>query len=138
MNRASSSTLRVRTTSRLAASKPPSEPRRTRAPLLAAVAYYGVETQHGAMVIKRSGESADLLPARNDAGELRGFGWGYFGAGPFELAVALLTDAIGAEAASRFAWGFCVDVAATLPRDGGWTLTRTEVRAHARAAGWKG
>ncbi|WP_438017869.1 DUF6166 domain-containing protein [Sorangium sp. So ce315] len=125
--------------SRLTSSKPPSLPRPIGQPSPAPVAYYGVRSdEHGLLVIKRSGERAELLTARDVDGAPVGLGWGYFGTGPLELASALLADAVGPEAARRCAWGFCVLVTALLPSAGGWSLTRSEVRAHARAAGWRG
>ncbi|WP_441289450.1 DUF6166 domain-containing protein [Sorangium sp. KYC3313] len=138
MSRACAAPLRQRTTSRLTSSKPPSLPRPIGQPSPAPVAYYGVRSgEHGLLVIKRSGERAELLPARDVDGAPVALGWGYFGTGPLELASALLVDAIGPEAARRFGWGFCVLVTALLPANGGWSLTRSEVRAHARAAGWR-
>ncbi|WP_437590452.1 DUF6166 domain-containing protein [Sorangium sp. So ce1000] len=139
MSRASAAPLRQRTTSRLTSSKPPSLPRPIGQPSPAPVAYYGVRSdEHGLLVIKRSGERAELLPARDVDGAPVGLGWGYFGTGPLELASALLADAIGPDAARRCGWWFCLLVTSALPSDGGWYLTRSEVRAHARAAGWKG
>ncbi|WP_437600293.1 DUF6166 domain-containing protein [Sorangium sp. So ce590] len=130
---------RRRTPSRLTASKRPSLRRPARQPIPAPVAYYGVRSaEHGVLVIKRSGERAELLPARDVDGAPVGLGWGYFGTGPLELASALLGDAIGPEAARRFGWSFCVRVTSALPSDGGWTLTRSEVRTRARSAGWRG
>ncbi|WP_438014912.1 DUF6166 domain-containing protein [Sorangium sp. So ce315] len=125
--------------SRLTASMPPSLPRPARQPRLAPVAYYGVRSEeHGLLVIKRSGERAELLTARDVDGAPVGLGWGYFGTGPLELASALVADACGPAAARRCGWWFCVIVTSALPSDGGWSLTQSEVRAHARAAGWRG
>jgi hypothetical protein len=90
------------------------------------------------LVIKRSGERAELLPARDVDGTAVLLGWGYFGTGPLELASALMADAIGPEAARRCSWSFCLLVTALLPGDGAWTLTRSQVRAFAVAAGWRG
>ncbi|WP_437714965.1 DUF6166 domain-containing protein [Sorangium sp. So ce448] len=137
MSRACAAPLRQRTTSRLTSSKPPSEPRTARALRLDAITYFGVQAEHGVMVIRSSGARAEQLPARDVDGTPVPLGWGYFGTGPLELASALLSDAIGPEAARRFGWSFCVLVTALLPGDGGWSLTRSEVRAHARAAGWR-
>ncbi|WP_437731292.1 hypothetical protein [Sorangium sp. So ce1335] len=130
---------RRRPLSRRAASMLLSPPRPVRQPSSAPVAYYGVRSaEHGLLVIKRSGHRTELLPARADDSVPRGFGAGDFGAWPFELAFALVADAIGPDAARRCGWWFCMLVASAVPSDGGWTLKRTQVRAHARAAGWKG
>jgi len=61
-----------------------------------------------------------------------GFEWGYAGSGPAQLALALLADALGDDArALRLHQEFKFRVVTRLPRNGRWTMTDVEVRAHA-------
>jgi hypothetical protein len=64
-----------------------------------------------------------------------GFGWGYDGDGPTELACALLTDATGSpDLARRLAPLYTTQVTARLPAGQPWTLTVGDVRAWASTA----
>ncbi len=61
-----------------------------------------------------------------------GFGWGYCGSGPAQLALALCADALGNDAAARAVYQrFKVRVVARLPQ-AIWRLTADEVRRHCR------
>jgi hypothetical protein len=64
-----------------------------------------------------------------------GFGWGYDGDGPTELAYALLADATGSPpTALRLAARYATDVTARLPAGQAWSLAVGDVRAWAAAA----
>jgi hypothetical protein len=64
-----------------------------------------------------------------------GFGWGYDGDGPTELACALLADATGSpDLARRLAPLYTTEVTARLPAGQPWTLTVGDVRAWASTA----
>ena len=56
-----------------------------------------------------------------------GFEWGYGGSGPAQLALAILSDCIGDEAALQHYQEFKSTVVATLPHRK-WTLTEEQVR----------
>jgi hypothetical protein len=57
-----------------------------------------------------------------------GFGWGYFGSGPSQLALAILADCLGDdERAVRLHIQFKDCLVGCLNRDSGWTLTEDEV-----------
>ncbi|MFC7739420.1 DUF6166 domain-containing protein [Roseomonas sp. GCM10028921] len=58
-----------------------------------------------------------------------GFGWGYSGAGPAQLALALLCDLAGSERALRYYQDFNLEVTALLPRSSGWILEEEDLRA---------
>jgi hypothetical protein len=96
--------------------------------------YHGVRTpRDGALVVRVGAGLARLLPLARDIEEhSTGLEWGYDGQGPMQLAIALLTDAIGDDAAVRLGRRFYERVTSVLPA-AGWTLTRDDVREHARA-----
>ena len=57
-----------------------------------------------------------------------GFGWGYGGSGPAQLALALLADCLGDDARALALYQeFKRAAVASLPRDG-WTLTEEQIR----------
>jgi hypothetical protein len=57
-----------------------------------------------------------------------GFGWGYFGSGPSQLALAILADATGDDQrALRLHIQFKDCLIGCLNRDSGWVLTQDEV-----------
>lgn len=124
-----------RRASKLTASMPPSVRHPRTRVLSEPIAYHGVRTPRGdAVVIRRDGARVAPLDLRHDVEVVScGFEWRYIGQGPLQLAVALLADACGPETARRLALAFCERVTSVLPRDEGWTLTRNDVRAHARA-----
>lgn len=58
-----------------------------------------------------------------------GFNWGYAGAGPKQLALALLLDALGdPERARRIYRQFTVFVVSTWPQTSNWKITEDEIR----------
>ena len=57
-----------------------------------------------------------------------GFGWGYSGSGPLQLAVAMLADACGDDVARRLKIEFKWAVIANLPRDESWSIPAAEVQ----------
>lgn len=59
-----------------------------------------------------------------------GFGWGYEGSGPAQLALAILCDAVGATRALPIYQRFKDAVVATWPQEGTWSMTHGEVLAH--------
>ena len=72
-----------------------------------------------------------------------GFGWGYGGSGPADLALSLLADALGERPSEQqLRWGTCRawtlhqpfkwDVVSRWARDGVWQLTQAEILAWAR------
>ena len=58
----------------------------------------------------------------------------YGGSGPAQLALAILADCVGAEAALRCYQRFKFEVVARLP-EGGWELSREEVLGWYRSSG---
>lgn len=60
-----------------------------------------------------------------------GFGWGYGGSGPAQLAVAILAEVLPMPQARALYQDFKWEVVAKLPMDRGWTLTESEIRAWA-------
>ena len=61
------------------------------------------------------------------------FEWGYGGSGPAQLALAILADCIGSEAALKHYQKFKRAVVASLPYKE-WTLTEEQVREALRAS----
>ena len=57
-----------------------------------------------------------------------GFEWGYGGSGPSDLALSILTDAVGPELAERHYQAFKWAVVSGLPFEG-WTIKEELVRA---------
>jgi hypothetical protein len=81
----------------------------------------------------QAGTSRLLRPAGNWTPD--GFGWGYEGDGPTELAHALLADATGSPPlARRHAPGYAAALTPRLPAGQPWVLPVAEVRAWAAAA----
>ncbi len=72
-----------------------------------------------------------LLPERPDLGSdfiaVGGFEWGYRGAGPFRLSVALIAHVLGDAFAEGYYQHFTDFVVCRLP-PAGWTLTEFEIR----------
>lgn len=69
------------------------------------------------------------LPPRHDIFDHSpsGFGWGYGGSGPAQLALALLVDVVGAERAVTFHQDFKWQRIAPLPKDTDWSMTASDV-----------
>ena len=91
--------------------------------------YQGVMTEHGGVVtVDDGGESRGLDPKH----EVRrhspaGYGWGYAGSGPAQLALALCADALGDDARAAAVYqGFQFRVVEALPADG-WVLSERAV-----------
>jgi hypothetical protein len=58
-----------------------------------------------------------------------GFGWGYGGSGPAQLALAILCDLFDDEFAQENYQEFKRDVIAGLEQNSGWVLTEEEIRS---------
>lgn len=95
--------------------------------------YIGTETRDGLTVTVHS--TSDGKPVTS-ALELRldlrnhspdGFGCGYYGSGPAQLALAILAHQAGDETALRLYQDFKAAVIARLPRDTTWTITGQQV-----------
>lgn len=57
-----------------------------------------------------------------------GFGWGYGGSGPAQLALAMLADFLGDdEAAQRAYQDFKFEVVGRLPQGGGWQMAGRQI-----------
>jgi hypothetical protein len=56
-----------------------------------------------------------------------GFGWGYTGTAPKQLALALLADALSDEVARDWHLRFMVEIVAAFPQNAPWVLTDKEV-----------
>lgn len=94
--------------------------------------YFGRRDAHGpeVMVMEADGQCRMLNPARSL--ELQnhsptGFEWGYGGSGPAQLALALLLDYYGADAAQQTYHFFKSQVVARMPA-GEWELTGSEIQ----------
>ncbi len=102
---------------------PGTEPETTR--------YFGYRTEDGLAVFKeaKDGQTA-LLAMRNDLRNRSPTGpeWGYSGSGPAQLALAILSDAVGDQEALSCYQDFKFSVVCALPHDH-WELRRDEVRA---------
>ena len=93
--------------------------------------YHGILTESGTakvIVIDSNGERE--LPLRLDlqSRSPAGFAWGYRGAGPKQLALALLADAAGDDDLAlyhhqNFKWA----VIAVLPPNRGWRITSADI-----------
>jgi hypothetical protein len=102
---------------------PGTEPETTR--------YFGCRTEDGLAVFKEAedGQTA-LLAMRNDLRNPSPTGpeWGYSGSGPAQLALAILSDAVGDREALSCYQDFKFSVVCALPHDH-WELRRDEVTA---------
>lgn len=68
------------------------------------------------------------LPQRQDiSNDSYGLNWGYGGAGPTQLAVALTSDALGDEVARRWSDVVRQEIVEKLPRGKPWILTDYDV-----------
>ena len=100
--------------------------------------YHGLRDPGGICHVTMAAASTILgcpLPPRLDLlnKSPMGFGWGYDGSGPAQLALALCADALGNDAAAlRLFQLFKFHVVSRLPRDEPWMLTAAEVRQQCR------
>lgn len=103
----------------------PSETREHRsASVTAGRAYVGELVHAGSTVVIENGGERWPLPLRESGG---GYAWGRAGAGPRELARAILLDATGNEMlAERLCRPLTWEIVAELPREG-FRLTEAEV-----------
>lgn len=95
------------------------------------VRYEGVRTPAGVVVVRvDDADRVRPLPARLDlrSHSPTGFEWGYSGSGPAQLALAILADTIGPQAAQDCYQRFKFEVVAGLAADR-WELTRDAVLA---------
>lgn len=96
--------------------------------------YVGVRVEAGTTVA-REDDAGRVFPLRLRH-DLRvhadRFEWGYAGSGPAQLALAILSDAVGAEKAAAAYQKFKFQVIAALP-PAGWELSREDVLAWYRA-----
>lgn len=93
--------------------------------------YEGVRTPAGAVVVRVDAAGrVRPLPARLDlrSHSPSGLEWGYGGSGPAQLALAILADAVGSEAAQECYQKFKFEAVAGLAQDR-WELTREAVLA---------
>lgn len=97
--------------------------------------YVGVRTDGGVTVAREDDRGrVHPLRLRHDVRtHADGFEWGYAGGGPAQLALAILADAVGADAARPLYQRFKFEVVARLPR-AGWELSREDVLGWFRAA----
>jgi hypothetical protein len=98
--------------------------------------YTGVRTDSGTVVAREDDEGKVFpLKLRHDLrAHADGFEWGYAGGGPAQLALAILSDCVGAEAARDCYQRFKFEVVAALPK-AGWELSREDVLGWYR--GWQ-
>ncbi len=92
--------------------------------------YQGGRSLDGAVVTVAEGSQSRLLDPRHDLRRLSptGFEWTYEGAGPAQLALALLADHLGDDAAAlRLYEKFMLAVVADL--DNSWELSSAEIDA---------
>lgn len=93
--------------------------------------YIGERDDQGTLsvYVKEPGKRRKLNPQfkiRNHSPT--GFECGYAGSGPAQLALAICVDALkDSDQAQKVYQEFKSKVVATLPRDGGWELTETQV-----------
>lgn len=66
-----------------------------------------------------------------------GFGWGYGGSGPAQLALAILCDAVGVARARRLYMLFKDQIIARLDGDAGWQLDLGVVLEWVECAEWR-
>jgi hypothetical protein len=106
-------------------------------PVVTATAGHAYHARPDGSVEVRDARGATVRPVRpSRQWTPDGFGWGYDGDGPTELAYALLADATGsAPTALRLAARYTTDVTARLPAGRAWSLAVGDVRAWAAAAG---
>ncbi len=93
--------------------------------------YEGVRTPAGTVVVRvDDADRVRPLPTRLDlrSHSPTGLEWGYSGSGPAQLALAILADAVGAEAAQGCYQRFKFQMVAGLDQDR-WELTREAVLA---------
>lgn len=93
--------------------------------------YEGVRTPAGVVVVRvDEADRTRPLPARLDlrAHSPGGMEWGYAGSGPAQLALAILADAVGPDAARACYQRFKFEVIARLAAEQ-WELSRAEVLA---------
>lgn len=99
------------------------------------VKFIGVRTEVGT-VVAREDDSGRVhsLPLRRDVRNHSpaGFEWGYGGSGPAQLALAILSDVLGAATALEVYQRFKFEVVSNLPA-ARWELTREEILAWHRA-----
>lgn len=92
------------------------------------VGYFGSRDRDGKILVTRHqvGKTARELTfiGRHSPD---GFNWGYGGSGPAELALSLLTDALGKEIAERHYQNFKWDVIAKWDQDS-WHITKTFIQ----------
>ena len=90
--------------------------------------YTGVPTEAG-VTVAREDDRGKVVPLRlrhDVRAHADGFEWGYAGGGPAQLALAILSDAVGTEKALPCYQRFKFQVIAKLPSDG-WELSRDDV-----------
>jgi hypothetical protein len=90
--------------------------------------YAGVRTDAG-ITVAREDDAGKVFPLklRHDLRmHADGFEWGYAGGGPAQLALAILSDVVGADEASVCYQRFKFEVVAKLPKER-WELSREEV-----------
>lgn len=93
------------------------------------IRYEGVRTPAGVVVVRvDDADRVRPLPARLDlrSHSPSGLEWGYPGSGPAQLALAILADAVGPEAAQACYQRFKFEVVARLAQER-WELTREAV-----------
>lgn len=86
----------------------------------ASVTYTGSRTSDGSPVVSKQIDDLPPTPlaVRHDLARHADAGnWGYFGSGPRQLAVMLLADVLGDEAATALSQRFKADVLARWPPD---------------------
>jgi len=87
--------------------------------------YHGTRTPTGPAVWIENGPVLRMLP-HIVVHSPTGLNWGYGGSGPADLALSLLTDALGSRRRAEALYqDFKWDVIATLPDD--WALTKQEI-----------
>jgi hypothetical protein len=90
--------------------------------------YVGVRTESGTTVAREDDVGKEFpLPLRHDLRRhSAAFEWGFGGSGPAQLALAILSDALGADKARECYQKFKFQVIGALPAQG-WELTREGV-----------
>ncbi|HEX7049864.1 MAG TPA: DUF6166 domain-containing protein, partial [Longimicrobiales bacterium] len=99
--------------------------------------YKGIRSPHGVTVTVEEDGQARPLPPRNDLFDHSpdGFAWGYGGSGPAQLALAILADHLGDDAAAvRLHQNFKWRAIATI-EGRSWRMTDAEVAGHLAAIG---
>lgn len=93
--------------------------------------YYGRRTDHGCAVVVEDGGECRGLDPRLDlrAHSATGFGWGYAGSGPAQLALALAADVLGDDDRALDVYQqLKFKLVGRLPDDG-WALSADRIRA---------